>query len=244
MTTAAAVIIGDEILTGKVTDQNTPALIAMLREVGVALRRIAVIGDDEAEIAAEVRRAADHHDYVFTSGGVGPTHDDRTMAGIARAFGVSVVRHPDLVAMLERALGDALNEAGLKMAEVPDGATLCDPEAPFPTVCFRNVFILPGIPRIFAAKLAQIRPRLRGRRAAVARIYVSAYETDIAEPLGRVAAEVPEARIGSYPRIDAADYRVLVTVEHEDEPVVSRAVARLLALLPADRVLRVEGPGG
>src|SRR5689334_20382615 len=121
---AAAVVIGNEILSGKVTDTNSPFLATELRGLGVSLRRILVIPDELDVIATEVRTASQQHDVVFTSGGVGPTHDDITIEGVARALGRSVIRHPDLEDKLRAFYGDKINEARLKMSEVPEGAEL------------------------------------------------------------------------------------------------------------------------
>ena len=140
--TAAIVVIGDEILSGKFVEENAAYLIPALRDLGVALRRIEVVPDQLDDIAEAVRRAAERHDHVFTSGGVGPTHDDLTMAGIARAFGVEVVRHPELERLLRSFYGAKLEERNLRMAEVPAGAELVAADHPaWPVARFRNVYI-------------------------------------------------------------------------------------------------------
>ena len=162
MQTAGAVIIGDEILSGKVQDANTPHLIAMLARRGVRLGRIIVIGDDPQEIGAAVKAQAERFDHVFTSGGVGPTHDDRTVAAIAAAFGRPVVRHPELVALLTREIGAAPDDPALKMSEVVDGTQLLG-GGPYPIMRFENVYILPGVPQIFAAKIDAEDPTWSGR---------------------------------------------------------------------------------
>ena len=240
--TAAGIIIGDEILSGKVRDTNAEQLIAALAAAGVDLRHLVTIPDDPAVIAEEVLRCSERYDHVFTSGGLGPTHDDRTMEGIALAFGVAVERHPEIVRRIQRHWGGRINEAALKLAELPAGAELIGAEdGMLPVVTYRNLFILPGVPQIFAAKLGQLTARIVGQRRALKSIYLDTDETSIADHLGRVAAERPAVAIGSYPRLDAAIERVRVTVEAEDPGEVDRAVARLLELLPADHVVRVEG---
>jgi molybdenum cofactor synthesis domain-containing protein len=122
--TAGIVLVGNEILSGKIEDANAVYLCRELRSLGVDVRRISVIPDEVDTIAAEIAAFSRGHDVVFTSGGVGPTHDDVTIEGAARALGVPVVRHPHLVALLQRYYGDRLTEAHLKMAEVPEGAEL------------------------------------------------------------------------------------------------------------------------
>src|SRR6266404_4751275 len=137
--TAGILLIGNEILSGKITDANAAYLCRELRGLGVEVRRITVIPDEVDLIAAEVSRFGADYDVVFTSGGVGPTHDDVTIEGVARAAGVSVIRHPALVALLEGYYKDALNDAHLKMAEVPEGAELLvDESVRFPTILMRN----------------------------------------------------------------------------------------------------------
>ena len=157
MARSALVVIGNEILSGKIVDTNTPFLIAELRSLGVELAEIAVVPDEVARIAEAVARVASRSEHVFTSGGVGPTHDDVTMEGVAAAFAVPVIRHPRLEALL-RGYYDAqklpLEEANLRMADVPEGATLLEgPDLRWPVVAMRNVYVLPGIPEIFRRKL-------------------------------------------------------------------------------------------
>src|SRR5210317_403438 len=120
MTTAAAIIIGDEILNAKVRDTNTPLLIDFFAELGVDLERVVVIGDELEGIAAEVATCSEKYDVVLTSGGVGPTHDDCTVRGVANAFGVGVVRHPDIEEMIRGYWGERFTESALRMAEVPE----------------------------------------------------------------------------------------------------------------------------
>ena len=133
--TAGIILVGNEILSGKIQDANAAYLCRELRALGVEMRRITVIPDEVDLIAREVAAFSAIHDVVFTSGGVGPTHDDVTIEGVARAMGVPVVRHPRLVAMLRQYYGDALKDAHLKMAEVPDGCELVsDENVRFPTI--------------------------------------------------------------------------------------------------------------
>ncbi len=147
MTTAAAIIIGDEILSGKVRDANSAPLIDLFAEIGVDLQRIAFIGDEVEDIIAEVRGCSERYDAVITSGGVGPTHDDRTVPAIAKAFGVEVECHPDLEKMIRAWWGERFTEAALRMAEIPAGSRLIySNDGLIPMVAFRNIYIFPGIP--------------------------------------------------------------------------------------------------
>src|SRR5437899_11466007 len=160
--TAGIILVGNEILSGKIEDANAIYLCRELRRLGMDVRKIAIIPDDVDVIAAEVAAAHRAWDVVFTSGGVGPTHDDVTIEGVARALGVAVVRHPQLAGLLRQYYGERLNEAHLKMAEVPEGAELVGAESlRFPTIVMRNVYILPGVPEIFRRKFEAIRARFR-----------------------------------------------------------------------------------
>ncbi|HUG35445.1 MAG TPA: competence/damage-inducible protein A, partial [Candidatus Limnocylindrales bacterium] len=151
--TAGIVLIGNELLSGKVVDANASYLCRELRALGVEVRKIAVVPDEVDLIANEVREFSRAYDVVFTSGGVGPTHDDVTIEGVARAIGVPVVRDPRLVALIERYAKGRVNAARLRMAEVPEGAALIHAEnLMFPAVVARNVHILPGVPEIFRQK--------------------------------------------------------------------------------------------
>jgi molybdenum cofactor synthesis domain-containing protein len=226
--TAGIAIIGDEILSGKVGDENARLLIAELRELGVRLRQIAVIPDDAAEIARVVVELSRAFDYVFTSGGVGPTHDDVTMEGIARGFGTRVVRLPELLAQLGEYYGDRLEEAHLRLAEAPEGAELVRHEGPkWPVVRYKNIYILPGVPALFRRKFLSIRELFRETPYALARIYCMAEESALVAALTRTVTEFPAVSFGSYPRFEEAEYRVLITVESKDKGAVRAAVAVL-----------------
>jgi molybdenum cofactor synthesis domain-containing protein len=239
---AGIVIIGNEILSGKFADENAAFLIGELRRLGVELGRISVIPDEEGDIAETVTRHAARFDVVFTSGGVGPTHDDVTMAGIARGFGTRVVRHPVLVTLLAAYYGDALTDSHLRLAEVPDGTELVYGTDPvWPVIQFRNVYILPGVPSLFRRKFLSIKERFASRPFFTGRVYLAADETSIATELTRVVSLHPGARFGSYPRVDESDFRVLVTVESQDETAARAALAALVAALGA-HVVRFEDP--
>jgi molybdenum cofactor synthesis domain-containing protein len=234
MARSALVVIGNEILSGKIVDTNTPFLIAELRSLGVELAEIAVVPDEVARIAEAVARVASRSEHVFTSGGVGPTHDDVTMEGVAAAFAVPVIRHPRLEALL-RGYYDAqklpLEEANLRMADVPEGATLLEgPDLRWPVVAMRNVYVLPGIPEIFRRKFLAIRERFRDTPFVLRRIYVRCEEGPIAKDLSVVAARFPQVAIGSYPRMqpDEDGHRVLLTLEGKEESAVAAAVDDLV----------------
>ncbi len=243
MSTAAAVIIGDEILSGKVEDSNTPFLIKTLASAGVKLERVIIVRDNVDDIGQAVKDCAARYDHVFCSGGLGPTHDDRTIEAIAQAFGRPVVRHPEVVRLLHELLGERINEAALKMADVVEGTELAGPGR-LPAFVLDNIFILPGVPQIFAAKLEELRPRFAGRPAVVRCVYLNVYENVIADDLARVDAELDDVQIGSYPRLDVSDHKVMVTVEAAAAEDVDRAMTRLLELLDESWVVRVDPTPG
>ncbi len=243
MTTAAGLIIGDEILSGKVRDTNGPVLIDFLRGLGVSLERLSYISDELDTIAREVGECSRRYDVVITSGGVGPTHDDLTIAGIAAAFDVEVVRHPDLEAMIRAWWGARFTEAALRMAEMPEGSRLLySGDGLIPLVVFQNVYMLPGVPRLFGAKLAALRVEMGGRPPTVGSIYLRSDESAIAPLLGRAADEFRAVKIGSYPRSEDEDHRVWITVEADGPATVTAAIKRLLELLPEEDVVRVDEP--
>ena len=239
--TAAMVVIGNEILSGKVRDSNSPFLARELRTLGVQLQRITVIPDDVETIATTVAEHAAVFDAVFTSGGVGPTHDDITIEGIARAFGVEVVEHPDLRRLIESYAKGPPSPSFLKMAEVPQGATLDDVSgATFPVVVMRNVYILPGIPEIFEAKVASLRDRFRQAPFHLRQVLVSLPETSLADYLNATLEAFPDVLLGSYPKLKNPEYKVRVTLESKDEDYLERALADLLARVPEDSVVKVD----
>jgi molybdenum cofactor synthesis domain-containing protein len=239
--TAGIVVIGDEILSGKFADENAAFLIGELRSLGVDLRRISVIPDDLDDIADTVVRFSGKFTYVFTSGGVGPTHDDLTMAGIARGFGTRVVQAPELEDKVRAYWGEKLAPANLRLAQVPEGAELVHGDAVWPVVSYRNVFILPGVPALFRRKFLDIRERFRSTPVAVARVYTLGEEGVLAPHLDAVVAAFPGVKVGSYPRFEEKDFRVLLTLESENGDAVRAAVETLRGRL-GELVVRVTLP--
>jgi molybdenum cofactor synthesis domain-containing protein len=241
VTTVAVLIIGDEILSGKVRDTNAPLLIDLFRELGVRLGRLVYVSDSIEEISAEVRSCSERFDAVITSGGVGPTHDDCTIEAIARAFDVEVVRHTDVEAMICAYWGERVNDAALRMAEMPEGSRLLySSDGMLPLVVFRNIYLFPGVPRLFAAKLGALREEFKGEPPHITHLYLNSDESSVASLLSQVDREYPEVKIGSYPRIEAPDHRLWITVESTDTDDVASATSRLLELLPDHEVVRVE----
>jgi len=212
--TAALLIIGAEVLAAKVDDLNTPYLLAALREQGVEVTEVRVIDDIVDEIADAVSALSQKVDYVLTTGGIGPTHDDVTMAGVAQAFGMEIVRHPEIVAAFERVLGDRLRPATLNMADVPQGAEIIWSEASFtPVLRVKNVTIFPGIPKLMQACFESVRSDFQGAEFATTRLKLSASESQIAPILENIQQNHMDTSIGSYPQGKDSDCRVLVTVD-------------------------------
>jgi molybdenum cofactor synthesis domain-containing protein len=175
--TAGIVVIGNEILSGKTRDENSPYLVRELRELGVDVRKISVIPDELVLISNEVREFSNANDYVFTTGGVGPTHDDLTMDGIAGAFGRSIRRHPDLEAILRHYYAQDLVEAYLRMADIPEGARLVGSQGLwFPVIAVENVFIFPGVPEILRRKFDRIKEMFREAPFHLCEVYLRADE--------------------------------------------------------------------
>ncbi len=241
--TAGIVVIGNEILSGKVVDTNSSFLARELRRIGVDLRRIAVIPDDLDDIANTVRRFHERFDFVFTSGGVGPTHDDMTIEGVARAFGRSVVREGELERKLREFYKEKVNDARLKMSEVPQGAELIYGGAlAFPTMKIENVYVLPGIPEILQSKFLAICERFTADPFHLRIVYTREGEGVIAEFLNETLRLFPELLLGSYPKIGDPEYVVKLTLESKDRDYVERALAHLLGILPAGSVVKTEAP--
>jgi FAD synthetase len=239
--TAGILIIGSEVLSGKVTDQNSPFLVQELRGLGVEVRRILTIPDELPVIVREVRDLARDHDLVFTTGGVGPTHDDLTIAAIAQAFDRPLVRHPLLEAVLRRHYGEAITPAQLRMADVPEGSRLVgEGDIGFPVVALENVFIFPGIPESVRRKFGRIREEFREAPYVLRRIFLRCDEGEIAAELYRALDRFPALQLGSYPILHQPDHRVVLTLESKQSDEVDRAVQFLVGHLPAAAVVRVE----
>jgi molybdenum cofactor synthesis domain-containing protein len=239
--TAGLIVVGNEILSGKVVDTNAPFLARELRGLGVELRRIVTIPDELDEIAAAVATFHRAYDYVFTSGGVGPTHDDVTIAGIARGLERPVVRHPGIEGKLREFYGEHANAARLKMADVPEGAELIpDGKLGFPTVTCENIYILPGIPQLFEQKFLSLRDRFVSVPYVLRVVYTRAGEGAIAEHLDATLAAFPALLLGSYPKLGDSDYAVKLTLESKDAAYVEGALAHLLRLLPPESIVRTE----
>lgn len=243
------VIIGNEVLSGKVADANTPWLLGRLRQIGAVCVGVRIVADAHEEIGHAVREASESADWVLTTGGVGPTHDDITMQAIAGGFGVPVVEAPALLDLLSSYIGADLTEPQRRLARVPQGSDLLA-GGRFPTVRYRNVFILPGVPALVRDKFGRIEHLFAGARLPCAAVRTSLRETELAPYLERTLVDVPQADIGSYPRRGQEGWRVLLTVEAPNRDDLDRCLGALLARLPSEAVydvvqdFRPEDEGG
>ena len=235
--TAAMLVIGDEILSGRTRDANMHHLAERLTEHGIDLREARFVSDDRQAIVDAVNALRGAHTHVFTSGGIGPTHDDITADCIAAAFGVAIDIRDDARALLERhwkKIGVEPNEARLRMARIPEGATLIDnPVSAAPGFTIGNVHVMAGVPSIFQAMVAGLLPGLAGGAPILSdQIHVHRGEGDIAAPLNDAVALFADLGFGSYPYQRDGSYRVNIVIRGTDPARIAEAKAHLLATIP------------
>ncbi|MGO4573903.1 competence/damage-inducible protein A [Microvirga sp. 2TAF3] len=240
--TAALLIIGDEILTGRTKDKNIGYIAEYLTGIGIDLREVRIVPDVEEEIVAAVNALRSRYTYLFTTGGIGPTHDDITADSVAKAFGVGIDHDPRAVAMLrERYQPHELNEARMRMARIPDGADLIEnPISKAPGFRIGNVYVMAGVPAIMQNMLDSIAPGLQtGARMISEMIEAEGLAEGIyAEGLAAVAAAHDGVSIGSYPSFSASGFRNQIVVRGKDPAAVTAAAAaihELLGRLKGDR---------
>lgn len=223
--TAAVIIIGAEVLSGKVQDANGPHLIRALRDRGIALLEIRVIGDDVDIIADAVRAMSAKADFVFTTGGIGPTHDDVTVEGVAKAFGTRVTLEPRIVALLKERWGENVEPVKLRLAEVPEGAEVQLEEGEFvPVIRYQNVWVFPGVPGLMRQCFDRMSDALPRSALHTDALMLQVSESSIAGALYDIQAAFPEVAIGSYPRFSAGRWRVKVTVDGRKRHQVDAAI--------------------
>lgn len=235
--TAAMIVIGDEILSGRTRDSNMHYLAGELTKAGIDLREVRMIRDDASAIVAAVRALSLTHKHVFTSGGIGPTHDDITADCIAEAFGVHVdIRQDarDLLADHYARSGTELNAARLRMARIPDGAQLIEnPVSAAPGFILENVYVMAGVPTVFQAMVASVLPRLTGGKPLMSQtLRIQRGEGDIAGPLGELAARYPDLSIGSYPYQMNGVYGANIVIRGAEGARVDAAMAELCTFFP------------
>ncbi|MDF0600635.1 molybdopterin-binding protein [Psychromarinibacter sp. C21-152] len=234
--TAAMLVIGDEILSGRTRDANMYHLAGKLTEAGIDLKEVRVVSDDHAAIVAAVNALRGAYGTVFTSGGIGPTHDDITADAVADAFGVGIDVREDARAVMEahyRRQGTEMNAARLRMARIPDGAALIDnPVSAAPGFSLRNVHVMAGVPAIFEAMVESVLPTLTGGAPVLSRtVRVERAEGDVAGPLGAFVRAHPELSFGSYPFNRDGVYGVNIVVRGQDAAALDAVADALVAEL-------------
>ncbi|NUP09718.1 MAG: competence/damage-inducible protein A [Polyangiaceae bacterium] len=242
--TAAAVIIGNELLSGKIADQNLVVLARVLRRLGVQFKKAVTIPDELDVIVREVRAAAKAHTWVFTSGGIGPTHDDLTIEGVAKAFGVKVKTSEELEAKIRAAYGDRLKDGHLLMARVPKGARLVTSETiPWPAIVMKNVWILPGVPEVFTIKMGLLEQIIVPETPFESLSVFSTLDEGNLKPfLDRVVDRYPDVDVGSYPRWTDPVVRTKLTFDGRDREACEAAARAFVESLPADAIV-ADAPG-
>ncbi len=236
--TAAALVIGNELLSGKIADANTVVLARTLRRCGVRFERVVMVLDERDVIVTEVRELAAAHDVLFTSGGVGPTHDDLTIDAVAEAFAVHVVVSDSIEPLLRAYYGEQFGPDHRRMARIPEGARLVVSEhMPWPTIVMRNVWVLPGVPEIFAMKMPVVMSELGGAPVISLAVYTNLDEGLLKPYLDAVVAAHPNIEVGSYPKWRHPDYRTKVTFDGLVEGEVTAVRDGFRGSLPAGAVV-------
>ncbi len=228
--TAALLVIGEEILSGRTRDENIGYVASYLTRVGIALREVRVVADVEAEIIAAVNELRRRFTYVFTTGGIGPTHDDVTTDAIAKAFEVGAsVRDDAVAAMRLQYTEEDLTPARLRMARIPEGAELIhNAVSRAPGYRLENVIVMAGVPRIMQVMLDEVMPRLAKGRPMLARaVRVDAPEGDVAPPLAALQAAHPEVQMGSYPFFEHRRFGTYIVLRTTDEGCLESALRAL-----------------
>jgi molybdenum cofactor synthesis domain-containing protein len=227
--TAALLIIGNEILSGRTQDSNLAYIGKGLNDVGVRLMEVRVVADIEAAIVKAVRELSAENDYVFTTGGIGPTHDDITCASIAAAFNVKVIRHPVADALLRDYYGDRVNAARMKMADVPEGSDLIDnPVSKAPGFRIGNVHCMAGVPRIMQAQFDGVRHSLKGGKPMLSRsVTVFLAESQMAADLTKLQEKYASTEMGSYPFSRNGTFGTAIVTRCTDAATLDAAVIEL-----------------
>jgi molybdenum cofactor synthesis domain-containing protein len=233
--TAAMLVIGDEILSGRTRDSNMHFLGTALTGHGINLREMRVVADEAQAIIAAVRALSAAHDHVFTSGGIGPTHDDITAEAVATAFGIPITRRADAMALLQGHYDRAglhFNDARQRMARIPDGATLIDnPISAAPGFTLGNVHVLAGVPKIFEAMVASVLPLLTGGPPLLSQtLRLDRGEGDVAEAFGALAMQYPDLSMGSYPFNLNGAHGTNLVIRGTDAGRLDQAMVRLAKL--------------
>jgi len=231
---ATIIIIGNEILSGRTQDLNISYIGKNLEKLGIILAEVIVIPDIEATIIEKVKAYSENYDYVFTTGGIGPTHDDITTASIAKAFNVKLLRNPEAVSIMERYYDPGtLTEARLKMADIPEGASLIDnPVSGAPAFQIKNVFVLAGVPSIMQAMFDALIERLVGGPPILtASVCTNLTESKLAAGMTKIQNECEEVSIGSYPYFKRGKLGVNVVLRSTEKSLLIKQTELIIALI-------------
>ena len=244
--TAAILVIGDEILSGRTKDKNIGYIAEYLTSLGIDLKEVRIVGDEEAEIVAAVNALRARYDYVFTTGGIGPTHDDITADSVAKAFGVGIGYHPQAVEMMKARVaetGGVMNEARMRMTRVPEGAELVlNKVSAAPGFWLGNVIVMAGVPHIMQVMLDDVAPKLKtGTKMLSDSVRADCREGDIGTELGEIAKKHPEVIIGSYPFMDERGGNTNVVVRSRDAHKLAAAKGAVEAMLTRVRAELAAG---
>jgi molybdenum cofactor synthesis domain-containing protein len=242
--TAALIIIGEEILSGRTKDENIAHIARYLTDIGIALQEVRVVRDVEAEIIAAVNELRSRYTYVFTTGGIGPTHDDVTTDAIAQAFGVRVAIDPRAIEAMRQGYSELeLTPARLRMARIPDGAELVDnPVSRAPGFMLGNVIVMAGIPRIMQVMLDAVAPRLKKGRPMLSRsVRIEAPEGDVAPGLAAIQDAHADVQIGSYPFFEKGKLGTYVVMRSVDTTALDRVLVALKELIAAETFKASQG---
>jgi molybdenum cofactor synthesis domain-containing protein len=241
--TAALLIIGDEILSGRTQDRNLGTLAKWLNAGGIRLREVRVVPDDMAAIGAALNALRVSHDYLFTTGGIGPTHDDISVDAVAAALGVPVVSHPRAEAILRGYYGDRITDARLRMARVPEGAELIEnPRTGAPGIRVGNIFMLAGVPAIMQTMLDALEGQLEGGKPMLSQaVGAWTHESAVADLLRETEKAWDGLAVGSYPFWREGRAGANFVMRHEDAAVLARAVADLRERLAVQGIATQDG---
>ena len=235
-------LIGNELLTGKIVDSNGTYAVKKLAALGATVVELRVVRDDVAAIADSIRELRERSDWVLTSGGIGPTHDDLTMQAVARSFDVALEHRPELQDHIDTYFGEdeERHRVWSRMACVPAGCDLIREDGMFwPVYRMQNVYVLPGVPQIFVRQFDRIAEEFRGAERELVVVYVTVGEGRIAEPLTAATNMFQDTAFGSYPVMDNAEFRTRITVESDSSEELNEAVSWLCERF-GDEVARVE----
>ncbi len=238
-TRAGLIVIGNEVLSAKVRDANTPLLLDKLAEAGVVVQEVAMLPDEPPRIAAVVRDFASRFDLVVTTGGVGPTHDDCTWRSVAEAFGRPLERHEALLARIAARSPVPLTAEQERLAWLPRGTELVGADGRWPMLRLENVFVLPGVPSLVAGRIDQLCALYRQARPQLATVYLDVDEWLVVAEIDAVVAEFADLAIGSYPIFDSEDHKLRLTFEGFDQQRVEQAVQAIATRLAQWKVVRV-----